>query len=52
MAFERDYAERMIEPEDRRSRVSATRVGIWVVVSAIGLYMIVTGLVGALSGGG
>ncbi|WP_345800457.1 hypothetical protein AAIB33_13390 [Microbacterium sp. AZCO] len=40
----------MPAPEDR-PRVSATRIGIWVLVSAVGLYMIVSGLIGALNGG-
>jgi hypothetical protein len=39
------------EPDDR-PRVSATRIGIWVIVGAIALYMIITGVVGALSSGG
>ncbi|WP_302848256.1 hypothetical protein [Microbacterium sp. cf046] len=41
----------MTDPETRRERVSPTRVGIWVVVSAVGLYMVVSGLIGVFSGG-
>lgn len=36
---------------DRDSRISPTRIGIWVVVAGVGLYMLIAGLVGALSGG-
>jgi hypothetical protein len=32
--------------------VSPTRVVIWVLVAAVGLYMVVSGLIGALAGGG
>jgi hypothetical protein len=42
----------MPESEEGRPRISATRVGIWVVVSAIGLYMVVTGVVTTLASGG
>lgn len=41
----------MPEPDDR-PRVSATRIGIWVIVGAIGLYMVVNGVVTALTSGG
>ena len=42
----------MADPDNRRERVSPTRIGIWVVVSAVGLYMLISGLVGVLSNGG
>ncbi len=41
----------MDEPGERKSAVSPARIGIWVVVSAIGLYMIVSGVIGALGAG-
>jgi len=42
----------MADLEGKKEGVSAARIGIWVVVSAIGLYMVISGLVGALAGGG
>ncbi|MEU1973037.1 hypothetical protein ABZ477_15385 [Microbacterium sp. NPDC019599] len=43
----------MDEPRDgRKNGITPTRIGIWVVVSAVGLYMIVSGLISALGGGG
>lgn len=39
------------DPEKKRG-VTPTRIGIWVVVGAIGLYMVVSGVVGALTAGG
>ncbi|MFH8251956.1 hypothetical protein ACH3VR_16445 [Microbacterium sp. B2969] len=41
----------MPDPE-KRPGVSPTRIGIWIVVSAVGLYMIVSGLMGVINGGG
>ncbi len=40
----------MPEPDDR-PRVSPTRIGIWVIVGGIGLYMVITGVVTALTSG-
>jgi hypothetical protein len=42
----------MDDPGERKNAVTPTRIGIWIVVSAIGLYMIVSGLIGVLGGGG
>lgn len=42
----------MDDPGERKGGVTPTRVGIWVVVAGIGLYMIVSGLLGVFSGGG
>jgi hypothetical protein len=42
----------MDDPDERRQRVSPTRIGIWVLVSAVGLYMVISGLTGVLSSGG
>lgn len=39
------------DPEKKRG-VTPTRIGIWVVVSAVGLYMVASGLIGALTSGG
>ena len=41
----------MTEHEDG-PRVSATRIGIWVIVGGIGLYMVITGVVAALTSSG
>ncbi|WP_263046464.1 hypothetical protein [Microbacterium trichothecenolyticum] len=41
----------MPKPDDR-PRVSATRIGIWVIAGVIGLYMVITGVAGALTSGG
>jgi len=35
--------------EDEKSGPSFTRVAIWIAVGAIGLYMVLSGLVGVLS---
>jgi hypothetical protein len=39
----------MTNPQGGKGGVSPTRVAIWVVVSAVALYMIVSGLIGALT---
>jgi len=41
----------MDDPREGKNRITPTRIGIWVVVGGIGLYMIVSGLMGALGGG-
>ena len=41
----------MDDPREGKNRITPTRIGIWVAVSAVGLYMIVSGLMGALGGG-
>ena len=38
------------EPTPKRP-ITQTRIVIWVVAGGVGLYMLVSGLVGALSGG-
>ena len=41
----------MDAPSDgKKNGITPTRIGIWVVVSAVGLYMIISGLVGVLGG--
>lgn len=42
----------MDEPGERKRTVTPTRIGIWVVVAGIGLYMIVSGLIGVINAGG
>ena len=39
----------MESPGERKNGITPTRIGIWVVVSAIGLYMIVSGIIQALN---
>lgn len=36
--------------DGKKNGITPTRIGIWVVVSAVGLYMIISGLVGVLGG--
>jgi hypothetical protein len=38
----------MDDPSERKNGITPTRIGIWVVAGAIGLYMIVSGVMGAL----
>ena len=38
--------------DDDRPRVSASRIAIWIVVGGIGVYMVVSGLIAALTSGG
>ncbi|MCR2792085.1 hypothetical protein NQ156_03310 [Microbacterium sp. zg.Y625] len=35
-----------------KNRPSPARVGIWLVVSAVGLYMLASGIIGIVSAGG
>lgn len=42
----------MTDPDGDRKRASPTRIGIWVLVSAVGLYMLISGLSGVIAGGG
>jgi hypothetical protein len=35
-----------------REPVSTTRIGIWVFVSLVGLYMLVSGVIGLVNNGG
>ncbi|WP_276312881.1 hypothetical protein [Microbacterium sp. 10M-3C3] len=39
-------------PENDPKKPSPARVGIWIVVGAIGAYMVVSGVIGALTAGG
>lgn len=39
-----------MEPDDDKKKVSFNRVAIWVVVAAIGLYLVGSGLWGMLGG--
>ncbi|WP_302848244.1 hypothetical protein [Microbacterium sp. cf046] len=41
----------MADPDDRRPRVSPTRIGIWIVVCAVGVFMVISGLISVLNGG-
>ena len=41
----------MIKPAPESKKPSAARIGIWVVVSAIGVYMVASGVIGIISGG-
>ena len=41
----------MIDDERDPKKVSPARIGIWVVVSAIALYFIVSGVIGILTPG-
>ena len=41
----------MTDPENPRPKVSPTRIGIWVLVAGVGLYMVVSGVIGILNGG-
>ena len=41
----------MDDPRESKNGITPTRIGIWVVGGAIGLYLIVSGLIGALGGG-
>ncbi|MCR2799935.1 MULTISPECIES: hypothetical protein [unclassified Microbacterium] len=38
-----------VDPE--KNRPSPARVGVWLVVSAVGLYMLASGIIGIVSGG-
>lgn len=40
-----------LEPEKDPKRPSNTRLGIWLVVGAIGLYLVVSGIWGLVTGG-
>ena len=41
-----------LPPENDPRRPSATRIGIWIVVGAIGAYFLVSGLIGVVTTGG
>lgn len=39
----------MFEPQDEKPKISNVRIGLWILGAGVGVYMIVSGLVGALS---
>lgn len=41
----------MLPSENDPKRPSGTRIGIWLVVTAIGAYFLISGIVGIVSGG-
>jgi hypothetical protein len=41
----------MSDPDDNRKKVSTGRMIIWIVVGAIGLYLVVSGLIGIITKG-
>lgn len=46
-----DFRPEGSSPEGRPPGVSTARITIWIVVGAIGLYMIVSGVIGGLNAG-
>ena len=40
------------EPGKDKPKISLTRIGLWVFVGGVGLYLIVTGLIGIIAKGG
>ncbi|MBB6389825.1 hypothetical protein [Microbacterium thalassium] len=42
----------MQDPNEPKSSISGGRITIWVVVGAVALYMIVSGVLGIISNGG
>jgi hypothetical protein len=41
----------MSDPDDNRKKVSTGRMIIWIVVGAIGLYLVVSGVLGIIAKG-
>lgn len=39
-------------PQNDPKKPSPTRVGIWLVVGAVGVYMLLSGIIGIVSAGG
>lgn len=39
-------------PGDGPKKPSPARIGIWLVVSAVGVYMLASGVIGIIAGGG
>jgi hypothetical protein len=37
---------------DNRQRPTATRIAIWVIVGAVGIYLVVSGVLGIIAKGG
>lgn len=42
----------MLPSDNDPKRPTPTRIGIWVVVGAVGVYLVASGLIGALTNGG
>ena len=42
----------MTDPAGQKKGVTPTRIVIWVLVAGVGLYMVISGLVAALTSGG
>ena len=41
-----------LPPDDpKKSKLTPTRIGIWVVVAAIGLYLVISGVIGIIAKG-
>ena len=45
------YPRRVTNPDQDSKKPSPARIGIWVVVGGIGLYMLISGIIGIVSGG-
>lgn len=45
------YPRSMEFDDDERKKPSPARIGIWLVVGGIGVYLVISGLIGILSGG-
>ncbi|HUG51069.1 MAG TPA: hypothetical protein VLZ78_08740 [Terrimesophilobacter sp.] len=41
----------MSDPDDNRKKIATGRIVIWIVVGGIGLYLIVSGLIGIITKG-
>ncbi|GAA2579920.1 MULTISPECIES: hypothetical protein [Microbacterium] len=39
-------------PSDDQGKPSATRIGIWIAVAGVGLFFLISGIIGIVSGGG
>ena len=39
----------MFESQDEKPKVSSTRIALWILGAGVGLYMIISGVVGALT---
>ena len=41
----------MSDPDENRKKIAAGRIVVWIVVGGIGLYLIVSGLIGIITKG-
>jgi hypothetical protein len=41
----------MSDPEENRKKITTGRIVVWIVVGGIGLYLIVSGLIGIITKG-